>query len=228
MTNIGRAVKQIKTKTNARAENLCPCWIGKIAMGIKEYLTGRVPYYVDDCFCCDKNDIEYLFFLESPHNDEIDSNVPLVGSSGIAVSKFLFGDEQVTSFGLLVSEQKSQYKIGIINISNVPLQYCKSIPESQFPEDLKKLRSSAGVNEILYNIFKEKMDLYHFPQLKKIIVCGEFASMYFDKYNDCKKEPWPKENILYVPHPSRGQWAFIENHKDNLQKLKDIFPKKKE
>lgn len=194
-------------------------------MELKKYLSGRVAYYVADCFSCEKKDVEYLFFLESPHNDEIDSLIPLSGSSGIAVSKFLFGDNESTPFGQLISGQKTQFKIGIINISNVPLQRCTLVPESDFPDEITKLRTSSSTNDDLYQIFKEKMDAYHFPNLKKIIVCGEFASMYFIKYNESKKDPWKNEMILKVPHPSRGQWQFVMNNKNSLDELAILFPK---
>ena len=192
-------------------------------MELKKYLSGRVAYYVEDCFSCEKNDVEYLFFLESPHNDEIDSLIPLAGASGIAVSQFLFGNNESTPFGQLISEQKTQFKIGIINISNVPLQYCKAIPESDFPVEISKLRTSSNINDTLYNIFKKKMDTYNFPNLKWIIVCGEFASMYFEQYNKSKKTPWENDIILKVPHPSRGQWNFIRNNKDSLDELANLF-----
>ena len=51
----------------------------------------------------------------------------------------------------------------------------------------------------------------------------EFASMYFEKYNKSKETPWENKIILKVPHPSRGQWAFINNHKDELDKLERLF-----
>ncbi len=192
-------------------------------MKLEKYLKGQAFYYVDDCFSCEEKNVEYLFFLESPHIDEIkeEKQVPLAGNSGRAVAKFLFGEDEEQPFGEIVKKQEREYKIGIINISNVPLQNIDTIPKKIFPKELEKIRESKQINDSLYQIFKSKMDTYQFAGIKKIIVCGEFASTYFDEYN--KTKGWDSSIILKVPHPSRGQWNFIEKNKGNLEKLKKIF-----
>jgi len=196
-------------------------------MELEPYLSGKAFYYVDDCFSCKKSDVEYLFFLESPHKDELKNQTPLVGKSGKAVSKFLFGESEEEAFGEKVKQKKTNQKIGIINISNVPLQKIEIISNSVgTPLELEDIRNSKKVNDVLYKIFKEKMDKMSFPNIKKIIVCGEFALAYFDKYNKDEKngkQKWNSNIISIVPHPARGQWAFILKNEGNLKKLEGIF-----
>lgn len=190
-------------------------------MDMKKYLSGKAAYYVGDFFPHGKEDLKYVFFLESPHVDEIkeDNQVPLAGDSGKAVSQFLFGKNEKSSFSEKI--KNADLKIGIINISNVPLQDIGILPKSITSKDLSKIRNSKRVKKELYDIFKEKMDGYSLENVEKYIVCGEFASIYVEKYS--KEKKWDIEKILKVPHPSRGQWQFIEKNKDNLDELKKLF-----
>ena len=96
----------------------------------------------------------------------------------------------------------------------------------EIPKELADIRNSRKLNPTLYEIFKNKMDNLSLPNIKKIIVCGEFALTYFDKYNkdDTSKTPkWSDEKNIIVPHPSRGQWQFILEHQNSLTTLKNLF-----
>lgn len=201
-------------------------------MELKKYLEGKAFYFVDDCFSCDEKDVEYLFLLESPHKEEIKTQVPLSGKSGKAVSKFLFGENEEESFGEKVKNKKTNQKIGIVNISNVPLQIIEIISKTiEIPKELEDIRNSKKENAILYKIFKEKMDKMSFPNIKKIIVCGEFAFTYFNKYNTEERNgevKWAHDIISVVPHPSRGQWAFILKNEQHLKEIVNLFEKPSE
>lgn len=196
-------------------------------MELEKYLKGQAFYYVDDCFSCEEKDVEYLFFLESPHKDEIENQTPLSGKSGKAVSKFLFGKNEKEAFGVKVKNKTTNQKIGIVNISNVPLQAIEMISKTiEIPKELEDIRNPKKKNDTLYTIFKEKMDKKSFPKLKKIIVCGEFAFTYFDKYNKEEgkgKKKWKSDIISVVPHPSRGQWAFILKNEQHLKDIVNLF-----
>ena len=69
-----------------------------------------------------------------------------------------------------------------------------------------------------------------------IVVCGDFARKYFNKFllgdknleidtniDLLQKICDDKIQMLYVPHPSRNQWQFIDTHHQNLNALKNQF-----
>ena len=193
-------------------------------------------YFVDDVFNADKELVEFLFVLESPHKEEVINSVPLMGNSGIDVSKFLYGRKETIPFGKKISTITVP-KIGIINVSNIPLQVIKEdVANTNYPvadkvrQKLQEFRDSKTIkkDDKLYPFFSKKMD--DFPNVKIFIICGTFAEKYFDKYvieqneNFILKKQYKGEiEILKVPHPSYGHWQFIDKHKDNLERLKEIF-----
>lgn len=106
-------------------------------MTFGEYFKNDV-YKVKD-LNIDKVDLEWLFVLESPHNDEIENDYPVAGASGKDMAKVLFennvGD---LSLGKLVQDGDS--KIGIMNVSRVPLKKTKPFEDkTEFDEMFKKL-----------------------------------------------------------------------------------------
>ena len=193
-------------------------------------------------------ELDYLFILESPHTDEVAKGYPLAGDSGKAISQYLFGDE--TPFGKLVSSINT--KIAIINVSNVPLNVNKQIwdnanfdtenwgkAKSAILNDSKELASqleyirngkldtkNSKCEETLLKQFYKKLENFINIKNLTIIACGEFAKVYLDEFIEEYKKThghgiFPK--VLYVPHPSRGHWQFIDKHQQNLHELKDKF-----
>ena len=190
-----------------------------------------------------KGEFDYIFIVESPYKDEVENHCPLFGKSGKEVSKYLFGEKyEKVGFGELVNENNKVLngkKIAIVNVSNMPLQDVKyencKVPEEIITQ-LGKIRdNSISENTIgsqtLYKMFEKKLEKY----LKEanedcyIVLCGEFVTRYFNKYlEDADKDlllKFCKNELkrLFVPHPSRNQWTFINKHKDDLTLLKENF-----
>lgn len=191
-------------------------------------------YYVKDTLEGDEEKAEMLFILESPHKEEVKTNIPLVGNSGSDISAFLYGNEETQPFGKKISTFSSK-KIGIMNVSNIPLQVLKETDQNtnyntsnNIYQELKELRNLENTNDTLFNFFCEKIIKYR--NVKTFVICGKFSEVYFDKYileekehSIIKKQYQGEIEILKVPHPSYGHWQFIDKHKDNLERLKEIF-----
>jgi len=174
-------------------------------------------YFVDDLIY---EDTEVLFVLESPHNEEVKRGYPVAGKSGKDMSRVLFAKDE--PLGKLISEREVK-NLGIINISNYPLQMSAYEDESLendmvFFEKIRqnpKLRKRAvpintAVSKIMDN-FKSRLASH---KDKKIILCGAFAQSSFDSvFNELSFK-----EVLRVPHPSFNQW-LRESNKDIVKKL---------
>ena len=174
-------------------------------------------YFVDDLIY---DDTEVLFVLESPHNEEVKRGYPVAGKSGKDMSNVLF--ENAEPLGKLISERMVK-KLGIINISNYPLQmsaYKDKNLESdmEFFEKIRqnpKLRKrQVPINDVvskIMNSFKSRLASH---KDKKIILCGAFAQSAFDSvFNELSFK-----EVLRVPHPSFNQW-LRESNKEIVKKL---------
>ncbi|MCU7197967.1 hypothetical protein [Turicibacter sanguinis] len=188
---------------------------------------------------------KYIFILESPHIDEINKGYVACGDSGKSMSKLLgLGDKK--SLGDLLNEKKI-HDISVLNVSRVPLQAIgnkkiirkerKIKVSKSVIEQIEKLRekytknneakfnkfSEGNLNEFeeyLLNDFKERIEkLVGDDGNKVIIVCGNFAKVYF---NQIEKGLNYRE-VLYVPHPSRNQWTNYINAKPGMDKLLEEF-----
>lgn len=184
-------------------------------------------YYVQDIADKKTSNIECLFILESPHVDEIRARKPLMGSAGKYISAFFnLGEKPFGDY-----EQLSDKKIGIMNVSNIPLKPIEgenADDVAKIKDELEKHRENNQINETLFSFFTEKIKKY--TKVKTYVVCGTFAEKYFDKYvksdnaKVCLNAFYDEKiNILKVPHPSYGHWQFIDKHKDNLDRLRKIF-----
>lgn len=201
---------------------------------LKDYLRCKDKrYFVDDVKnVLDEKDVEWLFILESPHKDEFIKKIPLQGLSGISVSKF-FGFEE-KPFGELINtdEIKNKANVAILNVSQVPLQRVDKTMDNEYCkiyDELDKIRD-CGIDEELKKSFNKRLKKYEKNDILTIVVCGLFAKRYFDAYingrkgiNLLRRQYNDEIRILFVPHPSRHQWSFIEKHKENLATLKELF-----
>ena len=217
----------------------------EINKNISDYLNNK-EYHVEDVKNCDNcKEVEYLFILESPHTEEIKNGYPLAGESGKDVSRYLLNINE--PFGKLIKEKKlKEKKIAIVNVSNVPLQPFntkKDDKEISNIKDIDKIKNnleSIRKREIsdstigskkLFELFKKRISEYieNNESLKFIILCGEFVKKYFDYFLKNSKVQVKhiinlndyESKILYVPHPSRHQWTFIDKYKINLETLKN-------
>ena len=178
-------------------------------------------YFVDDLV---DEDSEIIFVLESPHTDEIKNGYPVAGKSGKDMSKVLFGLSE--PFGKLLYEKKIT-NIGILNVSNYPLQ--KSAYKNQNLQDLEffelirqnpKLRKydKNSINQTTKKIMLDFKNRLSTCRDKKIVLCGNFAQNAFDYWLDDKEF----QEVLRVPHPSFNNWTKII-YKQKIENLKDFI-----
>jgi uncharacterized protein YqfB (UPF0267 family) len=122
-------------------------------------------YYVKDIANCEKDEVEYILLCESPHKVEVEHKdktgrpnpVPLVGTSGKAVSNFLFGES--APIGELIDEKNKKcfHKIAIVNVCNVPLQKIDQNKDKVENLELDYLRDSCKVIIELSENLKERI-----------------------------------------------------------------------
>ena len=185
-------------------------------------------YFVNDLLY---NDTEIIFVLESPHVYEVKNGYPVAGKSGKDMSKVLVSDKKLKkeSFGKLIYEQKIK-NLGIINISNIPLQELaystedsnfQNLPTQLIFKDFVLFRQNPSmrkkecrVNKLI-GIFQEDFISRLSPHKdKKIVLCGGFVHKIF---NDCFSHQDFKETIE-VPHPSFNNWSKGK-YKEKIEEL---------
>ena len=185
-------------------------------------------YFVNDLLY---NDTEIIFVLESPHVYEVKNGYPVAGKSGKDMSKVLVNDENLKkeSFGKLIYEQKIK-NLGIINISNIPLQELAYSTEDinfqklttqlifkdfvLFRQNPSMRKKECRVNKLI-GIFQEdfvkRLSLY---KDKKIVLCGGFVHKIFNdtfSHDDFKA-------TIEVPHPSFNNWSKVK-YKEKIEEL---------
>ena len=232
-----------KTKKQDKEQNINDLWEKYIKPAYEEYekeCKDSVPnYFVPDIENCDKKDVKYIILVESPHTDEVNSaentedRYPLAGNSGKSVAKFLFDLDD--SIGNLIKNNATSIpNTAIVNVCNVPLQLVKKSNDTdkntketinnvynELEDDLKYVRDNCKVIEGLKENLETRLAEYK-ESNATIIVCGEFAQTYFDGI----KKDFSNFKALYVPHPSRNQWQFVYDHKDDVSILKWLFEDK--
>ena len=173
-------------------------------------------YFVGDLIY---EDTEILFVLESPHTQEVMMGYPVAGKSGRDMSKVLCSSNE--PFGKLIHD-KQLSKVGIINISNYPLQKSAYNHDDPLLELFEKFRQNPklrkhdklGVNDVISKMmdsFKSRLELH---TDKKIVLCGRFAQNAFDSlFHELNFK-----EVLRVPHPSFNQWLRASN-KEIIKKL---------
>lgn len=185
-----------------------------------------------------------IFVLESPHIEEIREGYPLAGSSGRAMTRVLFPSKKdfrykcecknqtyFQSLGKLIKDETIT-KIGIMNISQIPLQTaaydCEDINvncdllklfELIRKNTNKRTKKTSEINDILLKImgnFKDRIQPHIKSDGKTIVLCGKFARTIFastalDNRNIFKMD---------IPHPSFCHWdEMSEEQKNKLRKL---------
>ncbi|OFW80960.1 MAG: hypothetical protein A2201_01410 [Alicyclobacillus sp. RIFOXYA1_FULL_53_8] len=182
-----------------------------------------------------------IFILESPHVQEVRSGAPVSGTSGASMSKHLFGSEYAKSpLGLLAkkhaeteSESETEpdalspalagvHRIGLMNVSNIPLQGSAyaNLPLTSGDADMgdwfhamehvrtgnqtDEFRSWSAnqVQTVLAGFSRGKLQsLTTRPCV--LVPCGKFAQKFF-RLADVHSEVW--QVITGVPHPSYNSW----------------------
>lgn len=187
----------------------------------------------------------FIFILESPHIQELKHSAPVAGSSGKTMASVLLDRAVEKPLGILVKENvaagfpdKWLNPIGIVNVSNIPLQkkaYDIHDVEryERFFHLLEKLRTS---NERIVYTSQEMNDLQRAilerfdEQLKRLIgrkctlvPCGRFAQKFL-RLSGIKADEWTI--ISDVPHPSYNSWNQTR-YKQKIAELKQAFTKSK-
>lgn len=80
-------------------------------------------YDVNDIVRKGKSKAKYIFVFESPHKTEIETNIPVSGTTGkYILNKFGLSKENFCNFGAYVLDKQNA---AILNVSNSPLQKIK-------------------------------------------------------------------------------------------------------
>jgi hypothetical protein len=177
-------------------------------------------------------ELEFLFVLESPYANEVASDIPCVGSTGLRMSQGIFNTNEIAFGHYLKTGQKGFEKYGIMNSFSFPLELHSAQTEEQKQfSKLKDVQWIAGVSNrsshyngfltILNSIenvegisnFKIRFTNYvnQAPNLKYIVFCGYIAqSMYLFSFKQAI-QPYNKP-ILMKTKSQRELYLMFVNH----------------
>ncbi|MCK8827910.1 hypothetical protein MWH25_09180 [Natroniella acetigena] len=187
-----------------------------------------------------------MFILESPHTQEMKNGYPVAGSSGVEMTKNIYGKQFKEPFGKLVSqkeEYQEQYqnlnKFSILNVAPAPMQkgglqeYDLSAGDERVVAILEKLRTNYKskshqkegwnqVKKIVVANFKERLveALNELPDNQYLVPCGKLAESYLDLVKDDLELIQKQQIIEGVPHPSFNQWSYDDAIADLIEKIK--------
>lgn len=186
--------------------------------------------------------IEFLFVMESPYINELASNIPCNGSTGLRMSNEIFQNNEIPFGQYLYTKQKGFEKYGIMNSFNFPLeihseqteaqkQFAKlkdvqwisgvSTRNSHYNGFLKILNSIDNVEEI--SNFKARLINYvnQAPKLKYIVFCGYISqSMYMSSFS---KPIQPYNKPVLMPTKSKRElYLLFVNHPSEKNKQWDF------
>lgn len=183
---------------------------------------------------------KYIFILESPHKEEVNNGYVTCGTSGKSMAKVLNLSDNKSLGDVLNDGELTD--ISVLNISKVPLQKMENekieVEESvidkidqlrgKYTTDGKASIKTSGdpkLNDFEDYILKDfKERIKQFTEDKIVIVCGNFAKVYFKEALKDKKIKFNK--VLYVLHPSRNQWTNYIKCKSDMDQLLEYFPDK--
>ncbi|MDB5083440.1 MAG: hypothetical protein JWN30_326 [Bacilli bacterium] len=184
-----------------------------------------------------------IFLLESPHVQELKQGVPVAGSSGVTMSKHLFGQSYgKLPLGLLLkkhqaerSDQFSLKTIGLMNVCSIPMQraaYKSAEITQQYDEFLGILEAirTANTKSAYQQPDWNEVQEFLIKGLRKRMAtltdrdcvwvpCGRFAQKFF-KLAGMLPMHW--RVIDDVPHPSYNSWDR-ENYRSIINRVKAEF-----
>ena len=147
---------------------------------------------VKDLIC---STTKIVLVCESPHTEELNKGLPLVGSAGKSAFKHLWKSKGVGLGEYLLP--KTLPTIGIMNVCTAPLQ--KTDSPKQTPFNFSKLSKIRIRYSSISKLLLKSNDI------TKIILCGKFAERYFDEIKQ-ELEPVASESL---PHPARNGWSKL-------------------
>ena len=175
-----------------------------------------------------------VLVCESPHTEELEMGLPLVGSAGKSLLKSLDISND-KGLGEYLYKNKI-HTVGIMNVCRAPLQKTKSKKQSDFDfAKLSKIRRgyrfvskhrNNALNEIencIMDDFRKRLNqLATRNNLTKIVICGNFAKHYFCEVKQTVRQLPP---VDFLPHPARNRWLKLSHgRKEILERLKhEIF-----
>lgn len=186
----------------------------------------------------------YIIICESPGKEEVKAGTPLVGKTGKDVYKVLLNRTDGKSIGEYCKNNKTN--IGIYNVCNFPMQKKHAIENDNvllgyenLYESIESIRTSRNnfaenndsfldeVERCIYRHFKSQLEkLINDKEYKSknihYIPCGFFAKKFFEHFKAEKPNVIIEENVIYMPHPSYGNWLMIEKYTNSLEKIKRV------
>jgi hypothetical protein len=165
----------------------------------------------------------FLFLLESPHVQELKHGAPVSGSSGISMTKHLFGGRfGKEPLGIVVKNQRVD-RVGLMNVCQIPMQAAAYGDEelrtknAEFLAILERVRAANNkmsyanshwneVQEILVENLRNRLGLLTERNLH-VVPCGKFAQKFF-RLADVQSPKW--RVLEGVPHPSYNGWSKSE------------------
>jgi hypothetical protein len=201
-------------------------------MGATDYLgedgSGTyAPWHVPDLVPSERA-VELVFVFESPHVDELEARLPVVGAAGKSALRFLPpGQPKDLSLGRFVQQRHDagDGRIAIVNVSNVPMQQAAFIdveaPDLEEDEWVlidrvrrSKARSMASmrgaearkVSEVLVDGLRERLSGIALGADGRVVAAGAFAQRAV-----AAALPDLTPGPLHVPHPSFNQWHRMAN-----------------
>lgn len=184
----------------------------------------------------------FIFILESPHVHELKHQAPVAGSSGKTMASTLLGESFNKPLGLLIKENiasgfksKRLNKIGIMNVSNIPLQrkaYENPTLIQRYDTFFNLLEKLRTTNQKTTYTSAEMMELQQVllmwfnQQLETlvdwnctIVPCGRFAQKFYH-LSTVRGDGW---KVIYdVPHPSYNSWNQAK-YKQKIEELQLAF-----
>ncbi|ELB2044414.1 hypothetical protein AB0533_004468 [Vibrio parahaemolyticus] len=196
-----------------------------------------------------RDEVEFLFILESPHIDEVRHKLPLSGSAGITVTEALKVSlglpDDSSPFGLLISQGLVSNKVGIVNACSIPLQkdaykQC-NIPDAIVPNlmndsmfkkmesirenpKLRKRKTRFATREEMNRLISRLH--HHFK--RRIIALNLAETVTIVLCGGFAKQVWEEcfpddtKMKICVPHPSMGGWVD-PNKVDKIVALKEAL-----
>ena len=200
-------------------------------------------YLVNDLLPPPGQSVDLLLVLESPHVDELRTGIPLSGDAGQRALAFLSPlGPPPEALGPNVAGRHSigEYRVGIMNVSPVPLQAgafanhrrppllsttdwsLMELVRSHRATSISALPTSLAIdtNRTLLPGLHSRLAAISFSTNAAICLAGNFVHRTWDA-----AVPAPGCQVLRVPHPSNGWWTRTarQAYKDDLAELKARF-----
>lgn len=179
---------------------------------------------VEDLLPEGSSPIRLLFVLESPHIDELDAGVPVVGGAGTSALRFLQDTRWAgQSLGRFIADKHAagDARLAVMNVSTVPLQRraferTEGVP-GLTPEEWHWLGSTFRrsramtvdatpdlranvVGKLLLDSVQGRIESLSLDSECTIVACGRFAQRYVRQLRGLPGAS------LGVPHPANNQW----------------------